>query len=547
MVKRAKLPLLLGLLLLLALLTGCTPAADPAPTDTPAPELVTLADRNELKAFVLEQEAQGQLEFSLKFTGNTNLVTADSLSQILAALYVDVERDTEDRKVFHVSVTEFPGDRMVDAYLSGDTSTLTEEERAALEIAVRMVEEAQAASADPLELEQTLHDLLCDAVTFVDKKPKIKDPAAPPRHMTALGALLDGEAGSYGYADAFYALASIAGLQVDRMCGNETPNDVVMFNTICLEGAWYVVNACYNDAVADRIGYQIFNAGLDAAILYGWGSTQERHPISLVRYEDRADAPADIPQIADLPELRDYVNGQLEQGNAALAFEYTGSGSDILEATFHSMTGGTATLHQDVENPAIYYVYILERPGHRIVDAYFSGDTSLLSADELQAMELAVQMVKDARAETSSVLELEAALHDVLVESMTYYNGPSDEDVYGVSRGWSVLGALLDGRGNCQSYADAFYTLASIAGFQVGKQVVDVDAPGDHICNTIFLYGAWYIVDVTFDDPVDYDGDPLHHTLNIGVDRAQRFYSWREELEYHPIAKVSNRDLLYSE
>jgi len=52
-------------------------------------------------------------------------------------------------------------------------------------------------------------------------------------------------------------------------------------------------------------------------------------------------------------------------------------------------------------------------------------------------------------------------------------------------------------------------------------------------------------VDVTFDDPVGYEGKRIyHHTYNVGRDRANEFYTWREELEYHRIERISDENWL---
>ena len=559
--KRNRLTALLALLLALALLAGCSPAAQPAPTATPTPaptatpeptpeptpSITVLDSRDELKAYVTGQVAGGAKELEFQFTGNTKLVSTEALTQMLATFHVVVDRDTENRQLYRITVIPFPGDRIVDAYRSGDSSALSEEEQQAMALAVQMAEDAKAATSDPVELELLLHNKVCEAVEFVDKKPTVKDPAAPPRHMTIIGALLDGKASSYGYADAFYTVASIAGLQVDRMCAQENAATVIMFNTICLDGAWYVVDTRYNDVHAPDSDYKpMFNAGLDASFIYGWGITLERHPISLLRYEFRDEFVEEIPSLSTQAELRDYLNRQLEQGVISMAFRYVGPSSDIMESTVMSMTGGSnVALHQDNNDPTLFSVSIQERPGRRIADAYLTGDTSRLSNDELLAYDMAVTMLETAQAKSETKLELEQAIHDMLVKHMEYYNGPADNDIYGVPRNWSIVGGLLDGKGNCQSYTDAFYALATMAGFQVGKQVVDVEAEGDHICNTILLADQWYIVDVTFDDPVGYTGDAVvHQTFNIGRDRAKEFYTWREELEYHPIANASNRNLM---
>ncbi len=61
---------------------------------------------------------------------------------------------------------------------------------------------------------------------------------------------------------------------------------------------------------------------------------------------------------------------------------------------------------------------------------------------------------------------------------------------------------LPDGKANCQGYADAFYLLASLAGFDV--RILGSD---DHAWNSICINNNWYTVDATFNDINDHASD----------------------------------------
>ncbi len=142
-------------------------------------------------------------------------------------------------------------------------------------------------------------------------------------------------------------------------------------------------------------------------------------------------------------------------------------------------------------------------PGDRIIDAWEKGDLSSLSEDEKKTLELGLELVERAKAETESELELEIWLHDWLCEKITYES--PDMNVLTLElvtmRQLSCVGAMLDGKANCQGYADAFYLLGTLAGFEIDR-VLGMTEEG-HIWNTIRLDGADYIVDVTFDDMDD--------------------------------------------
>ena len=231
------------------------PAAEvittPEPTPTPEPSepvCPTLANMQEVSAFLNEQVEQGNLEISLIYKGNSTRINDQSLMEILACLHVNVEKDKENRKMFHITVTPYPGDRIAAAYLSGDTSDLSEDELQVLTVAGQMVEQARASTSTPLELERTLHDMLLERAEYQSYRIKIHDPASFPRNITAIGALLDGTANCQGYADAFCMLTTMAGLQSDRMCVLKDGDEPYLVNVIRLDDAWYTVDAAYNDS-----------------------------------------------------------------------------------------------------------------------------------------------------------------------------------------------------------------------------------------------------------------------------------------------------------
>ncbi len=66
---------------------------------------------------------------------------------------------------------------------------------------------------------------------------------------------------------------------------------------------------------------------------------------------------------------------------------------------------------------------------------------------------------------------------------------------------WNASGVLLDGKGVCESYAEAFHLLVSAAGVPVvivSGYLLDGNAP--HAWNKVFVDGQWKAVDVTWND-----------------------------------------------
>ena len=246
------------------------------------------------------------------------------------------------------------------------------------------------------------------------------------------------------------------------------------------------------------------------------------------------------PQISSVLELRNYVTHQREAGYTKFSFRYTGY--DELDPGIIAKMADVCYVKM-IQESDIYHLELTQFPGERIVEAHRTEALDNLSEDEKKALEIAVQIVANAKDQAQDDWELELLLHDMLCRRVTY----SDADIYydtpeNQPRHLSVIGALLDGEANCQGYTDAFYTLASIAGFEVGRLSVET-ASAPHMVNTILLDGSWYVVDLTYDDSSD---DVISYRLfNAGLDMIGEEYSWQEEIEYYEIAEKSDENNYY--
>ena len=247
-----------------------------------------------------------------------------------------------------------------------------------------------------------------------------------------------------------------------------------------------------------------------------------------------------IPVISSLDQLSKYLNSQKEADIFEFSFQYNGYETFSGQTMAQMCNACNINLSQ---NGDVYSIKITEYPGDRIVDAWYSGDYSTLTADEFQALNTALGMIESARSQAYDEYELELLLHDMLMERITYYTGSLEvNDPLNPPRYLTVIGALLDGKANCQGYADAFYTLASLAGFTVGR--ISVECPDDfHMANTINLNGLWYIVDVTYDD-MDGDGENIYGYFNVGKDMVTEYW-WASYMEYHPITQYSDNNFYY--
>ncbi|MBE6107790.1 MAG: hypothetical protein E7192_04045 [Erysipelotrichaceae bacterium] len=144
-------------------------------------------------------------------------------------------------------------------------------------------------------------------------------------------------------------------------------------------------------------------------------------------------------------------------------------------------------------NP-VYY------PGVKLTAYHRADNQSSLTQKETKLYEKALKIVEEAKSETSTEIELEAWLSSWLSRNIVYVSESSDNySDFLLPREWTAFGAIIDGKANCQGFADAFYLLASLCGFNVRYQFGESEDAG-HVWNAIELDGQWYYIDTTWNN-----------------------------------------------
>ncbi len=171
-------------------------------------------------------------------------------------------------------------------------------------------------------------------------------------------------------------------------------------------------------------------------------------------------------------------------------------------------------------------------PGARVAYAYLTGDNSILSGEEWQLYNVAVRIVNEANQKPTTLLK-EHYIHEKITEMVTYYNTQINSKT---PRHCNAIGALIDGRANCQGYADSFYMLGKMLGLNVGKMSGRANNES-HVWNTItFGDGRIYAVDVTWDDASFTFADSGEYNnyiyFNAPLEIMQTTHSW--EAAYNP-------------
>ena len=247
-----------------------------------------------------------------------------------------------------------------------------------------------------------------------------------------------------------------------------------------------------------------------------------------------------LPVFASLQDARDYVNEQTRACPEEIAFrlsdasEYTGSSFANQARSVGGQYNAQTRLDGDVVT--IRYTYY---PGMRIYSAVQTGDPSDLTSDERAAAQIAVQVAAEAAGQPN-VFGRVQYIHDWLCENIDYEAMPENADT--LPRVCGAVGALVDGRANCQGYTDAFRLIGLLSGLDVRKQEGWDDAGAPHDWNVVRLNGKWYIVDATEDDMQGQDAWCYAYLL-AGRD-ANRF-TWDAGAASADIAEYTDPDMGY--
>ena len=204
-------------------------------------------------------------------------------------------------------------------------------------------------------------------------------------------------------------------------------------------------------------------------------------------------------------------------------FSETVQQNGVLRCQFSAVNSGA--LHKVTFFPEYY-------PGKRCAYAYTSGNTDILSEDEKQLLDRALEI---APAFGGTDEETVRQIHDYICDTVSHYQeGPE-----AVS---TAADALIGGEAVCSGYADAFYLLCSLKGIDAayipGKYV-----NGDyaHIWNAVRLDEKWYMLDA---ESADRDGTICYMDFLVGTDMMASRCVWSAELPMEisrePFARTEN-------
>lgn len=163
-------------------------------------------------------------------------------------------------------------------------------------------------------------------------------------------------------------------------------------------------------------------------------------------------------------------------------------------------------------------------PGKRIAYAWAKGDDSMLTALEKKTLEAAKKIVNKYKKEKDPFRKV----HDYLVKHVSYdkHTKRSPGQIDALHTHDTAIGALLDGKTDCDGYADALYLLGTMVGRTVRYMYVTVKRT-PHMLNQVRgADGKWRMVDACWDD--GYQG--ITYYYNMTAAKAGKYYKWTKEL-----------------
>ena len=230
-----------------------------------------------------------------------------------------------------------------------------------------------------------------------------------------------------------------------------------------------------------------------------------------------------VQRIGNKQELARYIESELRKGNTEVAVVLTNgltiSAKDLLVLCPTAFGVSQESVGGDGQNTFMRYK-LEEYPGTKVANAYISGSTFWLNADEKKLYDVAVGIVNKAKKEKNFFAQ-EMEIYEQIMNRATYLTG----DMSHQPRFVSAIGALVDGKANCQGYTDAFYMLGRMMGWNVGK-ISGTTKGGGHEWNWIEINGKIYFIDATRDDKT-FEGKLNGYIyFNASAEIMQVTHSW---------------------
>lgn len=232
-----------------------------------------------------------------------------------------------------------------------------------------------------------------------------------------------------------------------------------------------------------------------------------------------------VQRVSSKSDLARYIEQERTAGQTVIAVILTNgltvTGQDFITLCPSSVVSWK-TVANDGQNIRVIYT-LMEYPGTRVANAYRNNDTTWLNAEEKRLYDEAVKIVNEAK-KRNGIINQEVCIYDTIMNRSIYLTGDMSNQPHFVT----AYGVLIDGKANCQGYADAFYMLGRMMGWNVGR-MSGTAGGGAHAWNWIEINGKKYFVDATWDDQSIKNGDVTYNGyvyFNAPVEIMKDTHSW---------------------
>ena len=234
-----------------------------------------------------------------------------------------------------------------------------------------------------------------------------------------------------------------------------------------------------------------------------------------------------VKQVSSKSALRAYLEEANRNGETIVPVILT-NGLTLRESELLDLSS-SSMIHYEVKGSNAQNIWLIltlqEYPGTRVANAYLNKNTAWLSQDELELYNIASKIADKINKE--KYLEDRAmSIYQEIMNRVEYLTG----DMSNQPRFITAIGALVDGKANCQGYADAFYMLGRMCNLNVGRMSGTADGT-PHMWNTINYGGNTYFIDATWGDSLlkkSKDGKRAHSYIyfNAPVEIMQVTHKW---------------------
>lgn len=153
--------------------------------------------------------------------------------------------------------------------------------------------------------------------------------------------------------------------------------------------------------------------------------------------------------------------------------------------------------------------------------AYLEGKISDIDDNTRLTLNEAIKVHSRLVSSNMTTYDKVKAFHDYLVNYNTYRETGE--------RSHSAVGALLDGLSVCEGYTEAFDLLCYLSNIdciQIAGTGFSNGTSESHSWNKVYIDGAWYNIDVTWDDPVSVLPFVSYNYFLISDDELSKDHQW---------------------